>query len=61
MLHVEYTSKFKRDLKLAKRRNKNMISLKEVMKHIECEKPLNPRYKDHPLSSNCTVKIDRYD
>ncbi|MCE3237139.1 MAG: hypothetical protein K0R24_120 [Gammaproteobacteria bacterium] len=52
MLQVEYTSQFKRDLKLAKRRNKNMTSLKEAMKRIEAEKPLNPRYKDHPLSSN---------
>jgi len=52
MLQVEYTTKFKRDLKLAKRRNKNMASLQEVMKHIEHEKLLNPHYKDHPLSSN---------
>ncbi len=52
MLQVEYTTKFKCDLKLAKRRNKNMASLQEVMKDIEHEKPLNPRYKDHPLLSN---------
>jgi mRNA interferase YafQ len=29
-----------------------MTSLKEVMKYIEYEKTLNPRYKNHPLSSN---------
>ena len=52
MLQIEYTSKFKRDLKLAKRRNKNMASLQGIMKHIEHEKPLNLRYKDHALSSN---------
>ena len=52
MLQVEYAIKFKRDLKLAKRRNKKMASLHEVMKHIEHEKPLNPRYKDHPLSGD---------
>ncbi len=48
MLHVEHTTKFKRDLQLAKRRNKNMASLQEVMKHIEHEKPLSLHYKDHP-------------
>ena len=52
MLQVEYTTKFKRDLKLAKRRNKDMASLQDVMKDIEHEKSLSPRYKDHPLSNN---------
>jgi mRNA-degrading endonuclease YafQ of YafQ-DinJ toxin-antitoxin module len=35
MLQVEYANKFKRNLKLAKRRNKNMSSLQNVMKKIE--------------------------
>lgn len=52
MLQVEYTTKFKRDLKLAKRRNKNMTSLHKIMKHIEHEEPLNPRHRDHPLTGD---------
>jgi mRNA interferase YafQ len=52
MLHVEYTTKFKRDLKLAKRRNKDIPSLQDIMKKIEHEKPLEPRLKDHVLTGN---------
>lgn len=52
MLQIEYTTKFKRDLKLAKRRNKNLSLLQTVMKKIENEKPLEQRLKDHPLTGN---------
>lgn len=52
MLQVEYTSKFKRDLKLAKRRNKDIASLQRIMKHIEHEAPLNLRLRDHALTGN---------
>lgn len=52
MLQVEYTAKFKRDLKLNKRRNKNLEALHDIMKHIEYEEPLHPKFKDHPLSGN---------
>ena len=52
MLHIEYTSKFKRDLKLAKRRKKDLSFLQEIMKLIAHEKPLSPRLKDHALTGN---------
>jgi mRNA interferase YafQ len=52
MLKVEYTSKFKRDLKLANRRKKNMFLLKRVMKHIEYEESLSTQLKDHALTGN---------
>lgn len=52
MLNVEYTTQFKRDLKLAKKRNKNIIALQKIMKMIEREETLNPRFKDHPLTGN---------
>lgn len=52
MLQVEYTTRFKKDLKLAKRRNKNLSALQEVMKKIENEDSIDRKYKDHPLSSN---------
>ena len=52
MLNVEYTGKFKRDLKLCKRRNKNLKSLQKVMKLIEAEKSLPAKLKDHALSGN---------
>jgi mRNA-degrading endonuclease YafQ of YafQ-DinJ toxin-antitoxin module len=31
MLQAEYTTKFKKDLKLAKRRNKNLFSLQKII------------------------------
>jgi mRNA interferase YafQ len=52
MLQVEYTTKFKRDLKLAHKRKKNIASLQEIMQLIEYEKPLSPKFKDHALSNN---------
>ncbi len=52
MLHVEYTTKFKRDLKLAKKRNKNLKSVHEIIEQIVHEKPLALQLKDHPLTGN---------
>lgn len=52
MLHVEYTAKFKRDLKLAKKRKKNINSLQKIMHYIQHEKLLAPKLRDHPLSNN---------
>ena len=49
MLQVEYTAQFKRDLKLATRRNKRLELLQRIMKLIEHEQPLSPRLKDHVL------------
>lgn len=52
MLKVEYTAKFMRDLKLAKKRKNNIAALQKIMKHIEHEEFLSPRFKDHPLTGN---------
>jgi len=52
MLKVEYTTQFKRDLKVANKRKKNMSSLQQIMKKIEYEETLNPKFKDHPLVGN---------
>ncbi|HLB43417.1 MAG TPA: type II toxin-antitoxin system mRNA interferase toxin, RelE/StbE family [Gammaproteobacteria bacterium] len=48
MLKVEYTTRFKRDLKLANKRKKNVDALQRVMKKIENEETLSPRFRDHP-------------
>ena len=52
MLSVEYTIKFKKDLKLAKKRNKDLEALRKIMKKIENEEELEGRLKDHPLIGN---------
>ena len=52
MRKVEYTGQFKRDLKLARRRHKDLEALQNVMQLIENEQPLMPQLKDHSLSGN---------
>jgi mRNA interferase YafQ len=52
MLKVEYTTQFKRDLKRVNKRKKNMGVLQKIMKKIENEETLSPRFRDHPLTGN---------
>ena len=52
MLKAERTSQFKRDLKLVKKRSKNLVLLQRVMKQIQNEKSLSSHLKDHPLIGN---------
>jgi len=52
MLQIEYTNKFKKDLKLAKRRNKNLSLLHKLIVRLCKEEKLEPKYKDHALSNN---------
>jgi mRNA interferase YafQ len=52
MLLIEYTNQFKRDLKLAKKRRKNLALLQKVMDNIVNEHALDARYKDHLLGNN---------
>jgi mRNA interferase YafQ len=43
---------FKRDVKLSKKRNKDMSKLRNLMQLLIEDKPLSPEYKDHPLKGN---------
>lgn len=52
MLDIEYTTQFKRDLKLVKRQGKTLNKLQEIMLRIQEELPLSPKLKDHPLTGN---------
>ena len=52
MLKVEFTTQFKRDLKLAKKRKKDLIVLQQIMKKIEYEENLSYKLKDHRLTGN---------
>ena len=45
-------AQFKRDVKLAEKRGKDMAKLRELLLLLVEGKPLPPRYKDHPLSGN---------
>lgn len=44
-----YTTRFEKDLELAKRRGKDTDKLKTVINLIVIEQPLPPRLRDHTL------------
>ena len=43
------TNQFKKDVKLAQRRGKNLVKLRVVIQRLINEEKLEPRHKDHPL------------
>jgi mRNA interferase YafQ len=43
-------TQFKRDVKLAEKRGKNMAKLRELIVLLVEGSPLSPRYKDHALN-----------
>ncbi len=47
-----YTSQFKRDIKKAKKRGKDMEKIKELIRILIDGKSLPEKYKDHPLVGN---------
>ena len=52
MRHVHYSSKFKKDLKQAKRRGNNVAILREIITQLADDQTLEPKYKDHSLIGN---------
>ncbi len=42
-------AQFRKDVKLAQRRGKDMAKLRDVILLLLAGEPLPPRYKDHPL------------
>ena len=49
---VVLTNIFKRELKLANKRNKNIYKLNVIVDLLSEGESLNPKYKDHALSNN---------
>lgn len=47
---VKFTSQFKKDLKLAKKQNRNLGKLFEVVEILAAGQALDKRYHDHELS-----------
>ena len=52
MYELRYTSKIKRNIKLMKKRGKDLNKLTTVLELLVQGKELPPKYKDHPLSGN---------
>jgi len=49
---VKFTNQFKKDLKLAKKQNKDLDKLFEVVNILANDGTLDARYRDHDLSGN---------
>jgi mRNA interferase YafQ len=52
MRQIIRSAQFKRDVKLAEKRSKDLAKLRELILLLGEEKPLPPHYKDHPLSGD---------
>ena len=49
---IEYTSRFKKEYKLAKKRGRDINLLRAVIEILAKGEPLPEKHKDHPLVSN---------
>ena len=49
---LQFTSQFKKDLKLAKKQNKDLGKLFEVIDILAYGETLDAKYKDHSLTGN---------
>jgi mRNA interferase YafQ len=49
MLDYEIAGSFNKDIKLMKKRRKDILRLREVMSMLIQEIPLLPRHENHPL------------
>lgn len=54
MLKPEYTTKFKKDLKVVEKRKLNIEELKDIIKKLCMEEALPLKNKDHNLSGQWT-------
>ena len=52
IFEVKYTAKFKKDLKVAKKQNKNFKTLFDVVERLANGEPLDLKYRDHALTGN---------
>lgn len=64
MLSIEFSSRYKKSYKLAKRRGLNLSLLDDVVRQLAEGKSLDPKHKDHQLSGNykafreCHIQFD---
>jgi len=58
MRRVSQTGQFARDLKRVSRRGKDLEKLKEVVRELAEDKPLQPRHRDDALTGKCSTSRD---
>ena len=54
MLTLHTTGQFRKDVKLARKRGLDTSLLRSVIQTLLEERPLAPKYRDHPLAGNYT-------
>ena len=52
MRSFKYSSRFKRDYKLCKKRGRDMQKMQDILLILASGKTIPERYKDHPLKSS---------
>jgi len=52
VLKIVYTSKMKRDVKLMKKRGKDISKLTAALSLLASSEPMPPKYRDHQLSGS---------
>ena len=52
MYQIVYTNRMKKDVKLMKKRGKDIDKLINVLSLLSCGTPLPAHFKDHPLTGN---------
>jgi len=52
MYEIVFTSRMKRDMKLMKKRGKNMSKLTTTLSLLASGKPMPPQYRDHQLGGD---------
>ena len=54
---IQFTNQFKKDLKLAKKQNKNLDKLFEVIDILANGGTLDAKYRDHDLTTKVRVSV----
>lgn len=49
---IKFTSRFKKDLKQAKKQGKDIEKLFDIVEKIAKDEKLDEKYRDHPLAGN---------
>ncbi len=49
---VESSNRFEKDVRLMRKRGKDIAKLRAVVQHLANDEPLESRYRDHPLSGS---------
>lgn len=52
--NIEYSGKFKKDLKTCQKRGYNMELIKQIINKLRIPEPLEPKNRNHGLSGNYT-------